>query len=489
MKKFKKSSIAIVLAIALVFGFTPLTPAQAATAPDLGVAATYSVYGDAGVTNDVGGVTNVWGNVGHNNNGATNLDDATQVDGVINAGAGVAGAASAAFDALAVWGGAVAKNLSTNPQTVTPGVYTVDATQTLTGDITLSGAGVYIFRSDSAYHVANSARVLLTNGATACNVFWRVPSTMTIGTNAQMVGTIIAGTEAITLNTGATLQGRALSLVAAVTLLSNQITEPTCASVGGGGSYVTPLFPLINVTKIPSPLALPSGPGSVTFNYKVTNVGVIPMKSIIVTDNKCSPTQFVSGDSNSDAKLDVGEEWIYRCTKIVSATETNIVTAQGSTDNALVRDTATATVVVGLPVIPPLIHLLKVPSTFLLPAGGGAVTYRYTVSNPGTEPLSNVFIVDNKCTGLPGRVVGHPGDLNKNNLLESNEIWSFTCQTNLTKTTTNIGTVEGSANGLTAVDYSSATVVVATPSLPKTGFPPKEEWYNIIFSSILKLIR
>ena len=45
--------------------------------------------------------------------------------------------------------------------------------------------------------------------------------------------------------------------------------------------------------------------------------------------------------------------------------------------------------------------------------------------------------------------------------------------TNLTKTTTNIATAKGSANGFTITDHSSATVVVAklgfVPGLPKTG--------------------
>ena len=104
--------------------------------------------------------------------------------------------------------------------------------------------------------------------------------------------------------------------------------------------------------------------------------------------------------------------------------------------------------------------------------GGGPMTYIYTVTNPGTAPLSNVSVVDDKCTGLPGRVVGHPGDLNGNNLLESNEMWSFTCRTNITQTTTNTATAEGHANGLTAIDFALATVVVAPPKLPDTGIAP-----------------
>jgi hypothetical protein len=117
-----------------------------------------------------------------------------------------------------------------------------------------------------------------------------------------------------------------------------------------------------------------------------------------------------------------------------------------------------------------LIHIVKTPSPLTLPVGGGAVTYTYTVTNPGTEPLSNVTVTDDKCTGLPGRVAGHPGDINKNNLLESNEIWTFTCKSTLRQTTLNTATATGQANGLTARDLALATVVVAaSPSLPNTG--------------------
>src|SRR3989344_8427276 len=85
MKKLNKNSmvVVIVLVFSLAFGFTLPITLHAATAPSLGAAETYSVYGDAGVTNDLSATTHVWGNVGHNGFGATNLDDATQVDGAI----------------------------------------------------------------------------------------------------------------------------------------------------------------------------------------------------------------------------------------------------------------------------------------------------------------------------------------------------------------------------------------------------------------------
>jgi hypothetical protein len=210
--------------------------------------------------------------------------------------------------------------------------------------------------------------------------------------------------------------------------------------------------------------------------------------------DSCSPINLVSGDLNTDAKLDIDETWTYQCAKTLTETTTNVVTATGYANGISAVDIASATVVVGMPITPPLIHVEKRPNVFLLPVAGGVVTYTYTVTNPGTAPLSDLSITDDKCTGLPGRVVGHPGDLNKNNLLESNEAWKFTCQSSLTETTTNIGTAEGSANGLTVKDFAVATVVVSAPApiLPSTGITPDNTnsapWNMVIPAGILAII-
>lgn len=245
-----------------------------------------------------------------------------------------------------------------------------------------------------------------------------------------------------------------------------------------------PVPPLIDVVKVPNPLALPNGPGNVTYTYTLRNIGTVPVTDVTMVGDNCQPITLISGDTNTDAKLDVNETWDYTCSTLLSETHTNIVTATGWANGISATDIASATVVVGLPTVPPLIHVVKKPNVFTLPAPGGAVTYTYTVTNPGTEPLGNVSITDNKCTGLPGRVVGHPGDLNKNDLLENNETWIFTCKTNLTQTTSNTGTAQGSANGITARDFAIATVVVAAavPKLPNTGFAPTEQ--NLLWSIV-----
>ncbi len=247
--------------------------------------------------------------------------------------------------------------------------------------------------------------------------------------------------------------------------------------------------PLIDLVKTANPLALPGGSGQVTYTYTLRNIGTVPVSNITMVGDTCSPIVLASGDTNANSKLEVNETWIYRCSTTLSATHTNTVTATGWANGISAIDIASATVIVGAPLAPPIIHVEKVPSVSTLSAPG-AVTYRYIVSNPGTAALNNVSITDDKCTGLPGRVSGHPGDLNKNNLLESNESWVFSCKTNLTQTTTNIATASGSANGLTATDFAFATVVVASPKLPNTGLPPRTTtpWSAILLAGILGLI-
>jgi hypothetical protein len=248
--------------------------------------------------------------------------------------------------------------------------------------------------------------------------------------------------------------------------------------IGTPATLVVP--PLIDVVKVPSPLTLPTGSGSVTYTYTLRNIGTVPVTNITMAGDTCSPIILSSGDVNTNSILEVNETWVYHCTSTLSKTHTNTVTTTGWANGISAIDVTSATVVVGASIVPPLIHVTKVPNVFAL-AVPGAVTYTYTVTNPGTMPLSAVSITDDKCTGLPGRTSGHPGDLNRNNLLESNEAWIFTCQTKLTKTTTNTGTAEGSANGLTVKDYAIATVAVSNaaataPGLPKTGFPPLEKY-------------
>lgn len=109
--------------------------------------------------------------------------------------------------------------------TLAPGLYKSTSGLGITGDLTLSGKGIYIFQIESGLTVSTLARVVLTGGAQAADVFWQVGSSATLGTYSKFKGTILALTS-ISIAKGGTLDGRALALNAAVTLDTNVVTIP-----------------------------------------------------------------------------------------------------------------------------------------------------------------------------------------------------------------------------------------------------------------------
>ncbi|MFA5933828.1 MAG: ice-binding family protein [Candidatus Paceibacterota bacterium] len=568
MKKFKFNKISIfVLALALVFSDANLV--KAATAVSLGTADSFAVLAGSGITNT--DATTITGDVGSfptttqtgfgtvTINGTNHAGDATTQSAKTDlvTAYGAAGQANSGVN-----GGVVTSDLGTfNGGTLTPGVYEEnDAPNSLsiTGTLTLDGGGdpnaVFIFKSGSTLTTASSSVVNLINGTQACNVFWQVGSSATLGTGSNFKGNILA-MDSITDDGGSTITGRLLARNALVTLNNTTVTRTPCAATsqgsqsgsinvvktvvndGGGTSTVAsfPLFvngvsvtsgttnlfsapgryiisetsnaqyiqtfsgdcdatgglnlnpgfatfciitnndiaapaippvpPLIDVVKVASPLNLPLGPGPVTYTYTTRNIGTVPMTNVTMVGDTCSPIVLQSGDTNSDGRLDVTETWVYTCPTTLSATHTNTVVATGWANGISAVDIASATVVVGTPLVPPLIHVTKIPSPLALSAAGGMVTYTNKVTNPGTVALSNVRLTDNKCS--PVNYIS--GDMNLNSQLDVSETWTYICQSNLASTTTNTVVAQGDANGFTARDFAIATVVVAAPGFPRTG--------------------
>jgi hypothetical protein len=113
--------------------------------------------------------------------------------------------------------------------TLNPGVYNGSGQLFLSGTLTLDALGdpsaVWIFQAASTLISTSSSSIVLTNGAQASNIFWQVGSSATLGTSTNFSGTILALTS-ITLDTSATINGRALARNGAVTLDYNTITVP-----------------------------------------------------------------------------------------------------------------------------------------------------------------------------------------------------------------------------------------------------------------------
>ncbi|MFA7673622.1 MAG: ice-binding family protein [Clostridia bacterium] len=267
---------------------------------------------------------------------------------------------------------------------------------------------------------------------------------------------IYTGTANLTVTTAniVTAQGQAGGLTAIDTATVTVVVAP---------AVINP--PVINVVKTAYPLTLPSGGGSVTYTYRVTNPGLVALSSVSVADDKIASVTYVSGDANSDGLMQTTEAWLYTGTGYLFNTTTNTVTATGSANGMTSNDTAVATVIVSAATIyPPLINVVKTADPFTLSAGGGAVTYTYRVTNPGVVTLNNVVVTDDKVS--PVNYIS--GDVNADNLLQPDEIWFYRSYANLTATTTNTATAVGHGNGMTVTDTSIATVVLT----PVYLYPP-----------------
>ncbi len=227
--------------------------------------------------------------------------------------------------------------------------------------------------------------------------------------------------------------------------------------------------PLIGISSVPDPLALPNGPGNVTYHYAVKNfLSEYPLDNVQVLDDKCSPVKFIEGDDNGNGKLDFNETWRYSCSIKIFETTQSVATAIATSNGLPAAHKAYATVVVGSDKSAPLVNIInvtKVAYPLTLPSGGGDITFTYRVNNPGVVPLSDVTVSDDKCSSISSKL----GDTNGNNLLDISEVWVYTCTAHLSTTTTNTVSVTASANGLKAVGYATITVTTSVPSLPDTG--------------------
>ena len=116
-------------------------------------------------------------------------------------------------------------------QKLAPGVYQAASAMGLTGTVTLDGENdpdaVFIFQAGTTLITAPNSTVALMRGAQACNIFWQVGSSATLGTDTTFVGSILAYTSA-TVQTRTTVAGRVLARNGQVSLDTNTITRPMC---------------------------------------------------------------------------------------------------------------------------------------------------------------------------------------------------------------------------------------------------------------------
>jgi hypothetical protein len=220
-----------------------LNVSAASAQPSLGSAQSFAVLGATTVTNT--GLTVVTGNLGVSPGTAiTGFPPGVVVGGTIHAADMIAAQAQA--DAHLAYAGLkgmacpptpggnnlTGQVLGTDVLSLPPGVYCFNTSAQLTGMLSLTGGGPWIFQIGSTLTTAANSSIVVVGTAPNCgsNVFWQIGSSATLGTGTQFVGNILA-LASITLTTGATTSGSVVALTAAVTMDSNPASVCSTGSV------------------------------------------------------------------------------------------------------------------------------------------------------------------------------------------------------------------------------------------------------------------
>jgi hypothetical protein len=224
------------LGLGALSGFIPAASAQN-TAPDLGSLSTHGIASST-FTNTSAGTT-VVGDVCFTTGPAVVPDSVSGAYGPCPGSAGTDQSGALAdintqtctalpagpLEAVVIGGG--------TPGVIPPGCYfragAIDITAN--GIVTLSGDGVYIFRSTGgAVTTGADSEIRLAGGACADNVFWAPVGATTLGANSSFIGTILDA-AGITIGLNAALTGRALAFGGTVTTNAAAITVPAaCAA-------------------------------------------------------------------------------------------------------------------------------------------------------------------------------------------------------------------------------------------------------------------
>ena len=231
-KKRTRRSAATFTAVLIIFGLLATSWSAAATVVSLGAADSFAVLGASTVTST--GATIVTGDLGVSPGTAvTGFGPGVVLNGSIHMNDAIAMQAHA--DAATAYGQLVGETFTTDlsgqnlgGMILTPGVYHFGTTAQLTGTLILDTQGdpnaTFHFQIGTTLTTDPASMITFLNGAST-NVFWQVGTSATIGVDSVFSGTVLAD-QSITVNSGATINGRVIAINAAVTLDTDTITVP-----------------------------------------------------------------------------------------------------------------------------------------------------------------------------------------------------------------------------------------------------------------------
>lgn len=203
-----------------------------------------------------------------------------------------------------------------------------------------------------------------------------------------------------------------------------------------------------------------------------------PLHDVVVTDPNCdsAPTLETKTGGNQDDILEFGETWFYTCPHQVRASDPNplpntaSVSGLDDLDQPATDDDSHLVVIVPQPNI-------KIKKDGPQRANvGDKITYVMEVTIPIDRPLHNVEVTDPKCDSKPKLDSKDGGD--NDDLLELNEVWTFTCKHTVTVqdigTLRNTATAEGvDEDGEKVKDKDDHNVIIEDVQGERIDLPPQ----------------
>ena len=132
--------------------------------------------------------------------------------------------------------GLVFGNATVSGEVLTPGVYDIIGAASVITNLTLDAGGdsnaLFIIRVLGAFSSAASATVILSNGASANNVFWVIDGAIAFAAGTILKGNVISHGYPIAGASGVNLEGRLLTTIGAITY------GPGIAAIPAGNSII-----------------------------------------------------------------------------------------------------------------------------------------------------------------------------------------------------------------------------------------------------------
>ena len=117
-----------------------------------------------------------------------------------------------------------------NGETLFAGVYSMAAAASIVDTLRLDGQGdpnaIFIFKVGGALTTAAGATVILINGTSAINVYWKASGAIAMAASTTMTGTMISDVGAVSMGAGGRLEGRLLSATGAVSIYQTNAFLP-----------------------------------------------------------------------------------------------------------------------------------------------------------------------------------------------------------------------------------------------------------------------